>query len=85
MTATFTISESSFVGTATVSGTNMSVSAISSGTIKVGDVLTMAGLTAGTTVLSQSSGSAGSTGVYVISNSASIVSGAAVTGAPSTP
>lgn len=53
--------------TASIAGTNMTVSAVASGVLAVGQTIAGSGIPAGVTILSQSSGSAGSTGVYVIS------------------
>jgi len=53
--------------TATGSGTNLTVSAISSGYLSAGDIIAGAGITLGTTILSQTSGTPGGTGVYVTS------------------
>lgn len=53
--------------TASGSGTNLTVSAISNGILSVGDTLTGTGIPANTTIVSQTSGSIGSTGVYVTS------------------
>lgn len=47
--------------------TNMTVSAITSGTIYPGMTITGTGVTAGTRIISQTSGTSGSTGVYVVS------------------
>ena len=58
--------------TATVSGTTMTVSAVASGTIEVDQYLYGDGVTAGITILSQSSGTTGGVGVYVISASLTI-------------
>lgn len=54
--------------TASISGTTMTVTAIASGFLQAGDVLTN-GPTAGTTIVSQLTGSAGSTGTYQVSTS----------------
>jgi hypothetical protein len=59
--------------TASISGLNMTVSA-TGGTIAKGQVLVGAGVVAGTRIVSQSSGSAGSTGVYVVSNTQTVSS-----------
>jgi hypothetical protein len=57
--ATFTAHGSGFV--------DMVVSAVAGGTINIGDVLTGSSVTAGTTVLSQVSGTTGGTGTYIVS------------------
>lgn len=67
----------SFTGTG--SGTNLTTTSVA-GIIKVGDVVTGTGVTAGTTIVSQTSGTAGGAGVYVTSvattsSSASLTSG----------
>lgn len=64
--------------TATGSGTNLTTSAVA-GVIKSGDaLLTGTGVPAGTTIISQTSGTPGGAGVYVTSQ-ATTASGAAVT------
>jgi hypothetical protein len=54
--------------------TNMTVSAITSGTIYPGMTITGTGVTAGTRIVSQTSGTAGSTGVYVVSVAQTVAS-----------
>jgi len=53
--------------TATGSGTNLTVSAMTIGKITVGDTLSGTGIPTGTTIVSQTSGTAGAVGVYVTS------------------
>lgn len=65
----------SFTGTG--SGTNLTTTSVT-GIIKVGDLLAGTGVPAGTTVLSQTSGTAGGAGVYVTS-AATTSSGASLT------
>lgn len=70
--------------TGTGSGTNLTTTSVT-GIIKIGDTVTGTGAPAGTTIVSQTSGTAGGAGVYVTSvattsSSASLVSG----GIPST-
>lgn len=65
--------------TATGSGTNLTTSAVT-GTILVGHIVSGAGVPAGTTIVSQSSGTTGGAGVYVTSSAttssgASLISG----------
>lgn len=55
------------VFTGSITTTNLTVSAMTSGTIRLGMVLTGTGVTAGTHVVSQTSGTPGGAGVYVIS------------------
>jgi hypothetical protein len=67
----------SFTGTG--SGTNLTTTSVT-GIIKVGDTVTGTGVPSGTTILSQTSGTAGGAGVYVTSatttsSSASLTSG----------
>ena len=54
--------------------TTMNVSSITSGTIYPGMVLTGTGVTAGTRIVSQSTGTAGSTGTYVVSVAQTVAS-----------
>ena len=63
--------------TATGSGTNLTVSAVT-GLISVGDTLgTTTGITAGTTIVSQTSGTPGGAGVYVTSAATTIAAATA--------
>mgnify|MGYP000075295844 CR=1 FL=1 len=55
------------VFTGSISTTNLTVSAMTSGTIRLGMILTGTGVTADTHVVSQTSGTPGGAGVYVIS------------------
>jgi len=55
------------VFTGSISTTNLTVSAMTSGTIRLGMILTGTGVTAGTHVVSQTSGTPGGAGVYVVS------------------
>lgn len=55
------------VFTGSITATDLTVSAMTSGTIRLGMVLTGTGVTAGTHVVSQTSGTPGGAGVYVIS------------------
>lgn len=66
-TATFTAS----IGPAS---TTMTVTAISAGPIYPGMVITGTGVTAGTRIISQSSGTDGSTGTYVVDTSQTVAS-----------
>jgi uncharacterized phage protein gp47/JayE len=61
--------------TATISGTTMMVSAITSGTLLVGGVVTGAGVTAGSVILS---GAGGGTGSYTLSASSTVGVGEAM-------
>ena len=63
---TQTVSGAAFTGTG--SGTNLTASAVT-GTIGIGDTITGTGVPANTTIVSQTSGTAGGAGVYVTSNS----------------
>ena len=63
--------------TATGSGTNLTVSAVT-GVISIGDTLgVVAGITAGITIVSQTSGTTGGAGVYVTSAATTIAAAAA--------
>jgi len=55
--------------TASIAATTMTVTAVGSGTLAVGLVLTGTGVTAGTTITAQLTGTAGSTGTYTVSAS----------------
>jgi hypothetical protein len=69
------------VFTATASGTNLTVSAVTLGTITSGDTISGTGIPTGTTIVSQTSGTAGGVGVYVTSASTT-ASAATVTRQP---
>lgn len=62
------------VFTASISGTDMTVTAVTSGTIYPGMTITGTGVTAGTRIVSQTSGTNGGTGVYVVSASQTVAS-----------
>lgn len=66
--------------TATISGTVMTVSAVASGFIDVGCVISGSGVTAGTTITSYGTG-AGNTGTYNLSASSTVGTGTAMTAA----
>lgn len=70
------ILDASFTGTG--SGTNLTVSAVANGVINIGSIVLGTGVPVGTTILSQTSGVTGQTGVYVTSNPTTS-SGAALT------
>ena len=58
-----------FVGTATFATNVMTVASVTSGTVKVGDIVTSSGVAAGTTVLAQTGGTPGGAGTYTLSTS----------------
>ena len=60
--------------TASISGTTMTVTAISSGTLSAGQVVTGTSVLPGTAIVSQLTGSAGSTGTYKITDSQTVSS-----------
>lgn len=60
--------------TGSISTTNLTVSAIASGTIYLGMTISGTGVTSGTKIVSQTSGTSGSTGVYVVSASQTVAS-----------
>lgn len=64
--------------TATGSGTSLTVSAIGMGRLSIGDAITGPGVPANTVINSQSSGSAGGTGVYITNNATTSVAAALV-------
>jgi len=66
--------------TASISGTTMTVSAVGSGTLAYGSMVTGTGVTTGTLITAQLTGSTGSTGTYSVSISQT-VSSTAMTGA----
>jgi hypothetical protein len=64
---------SAAVFTASISGTTMTVTAVSSGTIQVGQVISGTGVTAGTQITALGTGT-GSTGTYTVSASQTVAS-----------
>jgi hypothetical protein len=64
----------SFAGTASISGAVMTVTVVSSGNLAVGQVITGAGITAGTTILSLGTG-VGGVGTYYVSIAQTFSSG----------
>ena len=77
-TTSFTATISNGAGGA---GTVLNVSAVASGTLYVGQFITGAGVTANTQITAYVSGTLGGVGVYTVSISQSILTGAAMTGA----
>jgi hypothetical protein len=69
--------EASF--TATISTTTMTVSAVASGTIAVGQTVTGTDVTADSVIVAQVSGTAGGVGVYTLSQSSTVGSGETMT------
>jgi hypothetical protein len=67
------------VFTAGITTTNMTVASVTSGTIYLGQTITGTGVTAGTTIVSQTSGTTGGAGVYVVSVSQSVSVGTTIT------
>ncbi len=72
------VARTNFVGTGAISGTTLTVSAVSSGTLYVGSLLTGTGVTAGTVISSFGTGTGG-TGTYTVSASQTVAS-TAITG-----
>jgi hypothetical protein len=58
-------------GTKTTFGTTLNVTAVASGTMRVGDPITGTGVPANSVIATQVSGTVGSIGIYTISNAAS--------------
>lgn len=65
--------------TGAISGTTLTVSAVSSGTLSIGQALSGSGMTAGTRIVALGTGTGG-TGTYTVNNSQTFASGA-ITGA----
>lgn len=68
------------VFTGTIATTNLTVSAVTSGPIYPGMIISGTGVSAGTRIVSQTSGTAGSNGVYVVSISQTVSSATTITG-----
>jgi hypothetical protein len=71
------VSSTSF--TATISSTTMTVSAMLSGTITVGQVLSGSGVSSGTTVIAFVSGTPGGVGIYTVSIAQTVTPGVTIT------
>ena len=69
------------VGTGTISGTVLTVSAMTSGTYRPGEILTGTGVTSGTYITSFGTGTGG-TGTYNLNVASTVSSGVTITGAP---
>lgn len=72
-TNTFTINVGTFVGTGSISGTTLTISAVTSGTINVGDPITGTGVTANTYVTAKGTGTGG-VGTYTVNTSQTVSS-----------
>lgn len=70
--ALFTHAQASVTGT--ISGTTMTVTAVGSGTLYPGNTITGTGITAGTVIISQLSGTTGGVGTYMVSASQTVSS-----------
>jgi hypothetical protein len=66
--------------TGSITTTNLTVSAVASGVVVVGNLVSGTGVTAGTTIVSQTSGATGGIGVYVVSASQTVGSEALTIG-----
>lgn len=78
-TGTAGTAPSTFVGTASFATNVMTVTVATSGTLKVGDHVTSAGVAAGTTITALGTGTGG-TGTYTLSSSPGTISAQAATG-----
>jgi len=72
-TNTFTIDVGDFVGTGSISGTTMTITAVTSGSFAVGDPVTGTGVTANTYITAFLTGEGG-VGTYTVNNSQTITS-----------
>lgn len=61
--------------TASITGTTMTVTAVATGVLNVGQVLNAAGVTAGTTITAFQAGATGGVGTYTVSVSQTVASG----------
>lgn len=66
--------------TGAISTTNLTVTLLTAGTLSAGTVISGAGVTAGTTIVSQTSGTTGGNGVYVVSASQTVSPAVLMTG-----
>lgn len=73
-----TMADCRFIGS--IAALNLTVTAVTFGTIRVGAIVNGTGVTAGTRVVSQTSGSPGGVGVYVVSASQTVASRVLATG-----
>jgi hypothetical protein len=69
-------------GTGSIASTTLTISAVASGTIQIGDVVSGIGMASPTVILEQLSGSAGGVGTYRV-NYAQTITSEAMTGAAS--
>lgn len=67
------------VFSAGITTTNMTVASVTSGTIYIGQTISGTGVTSGTKIVSQTSGTTGGAGVYVVSISQSVSTGTTIT------
>ena len=68
------------VVTGSIEGTTLTVTAVTSGQLNVGETITGTGIAAGTTILSQLSGTPGGDGTYQVSGAAQTVASTTITG-----
>lgn len=76
--STYTASASQAVVTGSIATTTLTVSAVTSGYVRTGQVLTGTGVTAGTTITAYVSGQGG-TGTYTVSASQTVAAGTTIT------
>lgn len=72
ITSCFTLAQAST--TASISGTTLTVTVLGSGTLYVGNTLSGTGVTQGTVILAQLSGTTGGVGTYQVNNSQTVAS-----------
>lgn len=72
ITTCFSFANASVTGS--ITGTTLTVSAVGSGTIDVGNTITGTGITKGTVILSQQTGSTGLAGTYTVNTSQTVAS-----------
>lgn len=70
---TFTINVGTFVGTGSISGTTLTITAVTSGILRAGDPITGTGVTANTYITSVGTGTGG-LGTYIVNNSQTVSS-----------
>ena len=73
-TGTYTVNTSSGIVTASINATTLTVTGVTAGTLKNNQVISGSGVTAGTYIVSQISGSLGGIGTYTVSTTQSVAS-----------
>src|ERR1700740_2759807 len=79
-TVTGSIASSSFSVTGGISANILTVSSVTSGTVAIGSTISGTGVTSGTKIRVQTSGTPGGAGTYIVSASQTVTGGTAISG-----